>query len=117
MVRIDLDALHREAAAYFRDICKALEPVEQKRAGVLRHRVVASKRGLRIGVLTVPGVIALKKRIPSFANSIADARVTDFKLPLVRFARLAGRHSVGSIATLSFLENTPSERYRALVVS
>ena len=116
MVRIDLDALHREAAAYFRDICKALEPVEQKRAGVLRHRVVASKRGLRIGVLTVPGVIALK-RIPSFANSIADARVTDFKLPLVRFARLAGRRSVGSIATLSFLENTPSERYRALVVS
>lgn len=29
MVRLDLDALRREAPAYFRGMCKALEQVEQ----------------------------------------------------------------------------------------
>ena len=97
MVRIDLDALHREAAAYFRDMCKALEQVEQNEPvcsaiELLLQKVVS--RGLRIGAFTVPGVIALK-RIPSFANSIANARVTDSRPPFVRLARLAERHSTG----------------------
>jgi len=61
MVRLDLDALRREAPAYFRGMCKALEQVEQNEPvcsiELLLQKVVS--RGLRIGVFTVPGVIAL----------------------------------------------------------